>query len=106
MIQPANSANINTNVTYDESDNTVILSTIVDGIADSLLYSIETGYGMDNWDDIVFTEQGLSIDTLEYFESIGYDVNVIIDLLNDESPDKVLLKILNGRVIYDVTGRH
>ena len=46
----------------------------------------------------------LSLAIGEYFDAYGYDVNGIVEIINDEDSEYVLLQINNGVVTYDETG--
>ena len=85
---------------YDQESNTITLQFAIEGLSNELLLSQAAGTP-NNWEAIKGTYTELSATVKNKFEEYGYDVDVIVIILNDTNYDKVFLGALNGVGVYD-----
>ena len=92
---------------YDISceDDTITVNVWQDGIAaGAMLATAGNQEAKSAWDSLVENTQGYCESTSELVDSLGLDdVFVVVNILNDQNTENVLLSILEGTVIYDVT---
>ena len=96
--------NLYVSTSYNEDENAVVISIQGDGMANEIM-KMTTNEGFESeWSKFVDDIGILSLAIGEYFDAYGYDVNGIVEIINDEDSEYVLLQINNGVVTYDETG--
>lgn len=93
------------NVFYDETEDAVVIAITSQGFSSNLKDILKTPGWESDWDILVESFAVLSLETINYFADYYYEVNSIVELIDDDNPGFVLLKVKNGFVIYDETGR-
>ena len=69
------------------------------------IMKMTTNEGFESeWSEFIDYMGALSLGIVDYFDAYGYDVNGIVEIINDEDSEYVLLQINNGVVTYDETG--
>ena len=99
-------ANEDVNVTtfYSEELDSVVVSLESEGLRQKWIkWSKEEGFQRE-WKYYVNYMRELTVNGLDYFDNYGYDVDVMVEAVNDEDPDTVMLQIINGVVQYDEIG--
>lgn len=85
----------------EEVEGGVLLTICYDGLVDSL-YEVN----FEGWEEIESTFCELS--ETGYYSLVAYGIdhaqcNFVINLENDLNPDKVILSIMNGEIIYSIS---
>lgn len=89
-------------VTVDK--NTIIASIYSKGLADSIitLKKIGADENYEDWRDVKDSFINIERKMQDVCESYNrYDIDTMVNVLNDKNTDNVLLSVFNGTVIYD-----
>lgn len=87
--------------TYNLDLNSVVISMTKEGLAKEIREATKDETFKDEWTEYIEYLKELSTITVDYFEASGYDMDGMVEFVDDENPDSVLLKIVNGVVVYD-----
>ena len=89
--------------TYNEEENAVVISLKGKGMTDEIMQMTSSPGFETEWGEFVDYMGTVSLGIVEYFSSYGYDVNGVVEIINDQNSEYVLLQVQNGVVIYDET---
>ncbi|MBP2026456.1 hypothetical protein J2Z35_000245 [Acetoanaerobium pronyense] len=88
---------------YNDTENAVVISIVMEGGAEEVRGITQDENLKNDWKELIEVLKELSIVTIEYFGDNYYDVNSIVEIINDESQNYVLFSIKNGDLVYAET---
>ena len=87
--------------TYNEDLNAVVVSMHSEGLAKLMRKVANDSASKAKWMEFKDYMQTFSTSIVDHFYSYEFDVNGIVEIINDEDPDYVLLQFINGELEYD-----
>lgn len=86
-------------IAYSDEEGAVVLSFEGDGTNKKVHEMVNKP---DEWEYYIEYMEMISMEMVMYFKQLGYEVNSIVEVIDDENPEYVLLKVVNGLVDYDI----
>ena len=107
-----NADEFNTDVKFDQSIESFVLSMWIDGFGDHYVAitraamndtdSNEAKNLINSWEELIEIIGGISVDVQDSVSASGEDVPVVVNFLNDDNHDEVLVTANNGNITYDI----
>lgn len=89
--------------TYNDELNAVVISIEADGFAKELMALGKDKSSKKEWTEFMESMKLLSNSVVEYFDASGYDVDGIVEVINDEDSEFIMIEVKNGIITYDET---
>ncbi len=86
---------------YSEEDDAVFVSIESEGLAEALRVLANDKAYKSDWDEFIAYSVNLSKKIVLYFYENGYEVNGIVEIVDDEDNGYLILQIINGVITYN-----